>query len=169
MSGSLEPLSTEAIASGMQLYLQQGRKTKIKWHHSLTGNVLKERLWTRYYDLWQTTDNVFRNNPTNDSKPLNQNFYPINTAFPSFTDVILHFARANPPPPSDTHPPSFVLFFQIDHLSWYQCTFEWHQHLLEAHAVNSLTQNGAVQCKPMKTFHMKAWKKAINIENIFPV
>ena len=43
MSGSLEPLSTVAIASGMQLYLQQGRKTKIKWHHSLTGNVLKEK------------------------------------------------------------------------------------------------------------------------------
>lgn len=111
MSGSLEPLSTEAIASGMQLYLQQGRKTKIKWHHSLTGNVLKERLWTRYCDLWQTTDNVFRNNPTNDSKPLNQNFYPINTAFPSFTDVILHFARATPPPPpTHTHPVSYFSF-----------------------------------------------------------
>ena len=112
MSGSLEPLSTEAIASGMQLYLQQGRKTKIKWHHSLTGNVLKVRLWTRYCDLWQTTDNVFRNNPTNDSKPLNQNFYPINTAFPSFTDVILHFARATPPPPppTHTHPVSYFSF-----------------------------------------------------------
>ena len=168
MSGSLEPLSTEAIASGMQLYLQQGRKTKIKWHHSLTGNVLKERLWTRYCDLWQTTDNVFRNNPTNDSKPLNQNFYPINTAFPSFT-VILHFARANPPPPSDTHPPVSYFSFKLIIFLDINVPFCTPQHLLEAHAVNSLTQNGAVQCKPMKTFHMKAWKKAINIENIFPV
>ena len=114
----------------------------------------RKRLWPGYCDLWHTViNNLYRNNSTNESKPLNQNFYPVNTALPSFTDLILHYAQVTPtPPPTHTHP-----------------TFEWHQHLLEAHVVNSLIQNGAVQCEPMKTFFMKAWKKARNIENIFPV
>ena len=73
----------------------------------------RKRPRTRYCDLWQTTGSVFRNNPTNESKPLNQNFYPVNTALSSFTDVILHFAQATPPSDIHTHQPSFVLFFQI--------------------------------------------------------
>ena len=65
----------------------------------------RKRLWAGYCDLWHTViNNLYRNNSTNESKPLNQNFYPVNTALPSFTDLILHYAQVTPtPPPTHTH------------------------------------------------------------------